>query len=177
MFRIFFIMLANVWPGLELRHLIALQTVAAAGTFGRAAAQLGYTQSAMSQQIAALEALVGQRLIERSRGQPSVEFTEAGRLLLAHANAIIARLEAAHADFAAFGQGALGALRVGTYQSVSTRILPGLMREFSAAWPDVEVQLHEPSSHELLPMVERGELDLTFEVLPLAEGPFEAVEL
>src|ERR1700686_693102 len=115
-------MAANVWRGLELRHLIALQTVSQAGTFGRAADQLGYTQSAMSHQIASLEALVGQRLVERSRGQPSVELTEAGRLLLAHANAVIARLEAAHADFSAFGKGELGVLRVGTYQSVSTRI-------------------------------------------------------
>ena len=73
-------MSANVWPGLELRHLVALHTVAEAGTFGRAAEALGYTQSAMSQQIASLESLVGQRLVERSRGQPSVELTEAGRI-------------------------------------------------------------------------------------------------
>ena len=51
------------------------------------------------------------------------------------------------------------------------------MREFSAAWPHVEVQLTEVLSDDLLPLVERGELDLSFEVLPLAEGPFEAVEL
>ena len=68
-------------------------------------------------------------------------------------------------------------LRLGTYQSVSSRILPGLMREFSAAWPRVEVRLFEVHSDDLLPLVERGELDLTFEVLPLAEGPFETVEL
>ena len=68
---------ANVWPGLELKHLVALHTVAQTGTFGRAAHQLGYTQSAMSQQIAALEALVGHRLVERSRGQSGVELTEA----------------------------------------------------------------------------------------------------
>lgn len=168
---------ATIWAGLELRHLFALRAVAQAGTFGRAAADLGYTQSAMSQQIASLEALVGQRLVERSRGQPRVELTEAGRLLLAHANAILARLQAAHADFAAFGQGALGVLRVGTYQSVSTRILPLLMRDFSAAWPRVEVRLSEVSSQDLLPLVERGELDLTFEVLPIAQGPFEALEV
>jgi DNA-binding transcriptional LysR family regulator len=168
---------ANVWSGLELRHLVALQAVAHAGTFGRAAKQLGYTQSAMSQQIAALEALVGQRLIERARGQPSVDLTEAGRLLLAHTDAILARIQAAHADFDAFGQGALGILRVGTYQSVSTRILPGLMRDFSAAWPHVEVSLTEAPSDDLLPLVERGELDVTFEVLPLAQGPFETIEL
>jgi DNA-binding transcriptional LysR family regulator len=170
-------MLANVWRGLELRHLSALRAVAHAGTFGRAANQLGYTQSAMSQQIASLEALVGQRLIERARGQPSVDLTEAGRLLLAHADAILARIQAAHADFEAFGKGALGVLRVGTYQSVSTRILPPLMRDFSAAWPQVEVRLTELASDDLLPLVERGELDLTFEVLPLAEGPFETLVL
>src|ERR1700738_2324608 len=136
-------MLANVWRGLELRHLIALQAVAHAGPFGRAARLLGYTQSAMSQQIAALEELVGQRLIERARGQPSVDLTEAGRLLLAHAETILARIQAAHADFDAFGQGALGVLRVGTYQSVSTHILPALMRDYSAAWPHVEVRLTE----------------------------------
>jgi DNA-binding transcriptional LysR family regulator len=170
-------MLANDWRGLELRHLIALQAVTQAGTFGRAAEQLGYTQSAMSQQIATLEALVGQRLIERSRGQPSVDLTEAGRLLLGHANAIVARLQAARADFDAFGQGALGILRVGTYQSVSTHILPVLMRDFSAAWPNVEVRLSEASSQDLLPQVERGEMDLSFEVMPLDAGPFESVEL
>src|SRR5437879_3029152 len=134
MFRMFLNMLANVWPGLELKHLLALHTVAQTGAFGRAAQQLGYTQSAMSQQIAALETLVGQRLVERSRGQSGIELTEAGRLLLAHADSILARLRAAHADFAAFGLGALGVLRVGTYQSVSTRILPMLMREFNLAW-------------------------------------------
>ena len=123
MFMMSVSMPATIWPGLELRHLVALQAVAEAGTFGRAAAALGYTQSAMSQQIAALEALIGQRLIDRARGQPRVELTEAGRLLLAHANAVLARLEAAQADFAAFGEGALGVLRVGTYQSVSARIL------------------------------------------------------
>src|SRR5712691_8307757 len=170
-------MLANVWRGLELRHLAALHAVAEAGTFGRAARQLGYTQSAMSQQIASLENLVGQRLVERERGQPRVALTEAGRLLLGHADAVVARLEAAHADFVAFGQGELGVLRVGTYQSVSTRILPGLMRDFSAAWPRVEVRLSEVSSQDLLPLVERGELDLTFEVLPIADGPFEALEV
>ncbi len=170
-------MLANVWRGLELRHLAALHAVAEAGTFGRAARQLGYTQSAMSQQIASLENLVGQRLVERERGQPRVALTEAGRLLLGHADAVVARLEAAHADFVAFGQGELGVLRVGTYQSVSTRILPLLMRDFSATWPRVEVRLSEVSTQDLLPLVERGELDLTFDVVPIADGPFGTVEL
>jgi DNA-binding transcriptional LysR family regulator len=171
------IMTTTIWGGLELRHLLALQAVAAAGSFGRAAEQLGYTQSAVSQQIAALEAIVGERLIERARGQASVTPTEAGRLLLGHTQAVLARLEAARADFAAFAEGGAGVLRVGTYQSVSTRILPAVMRQFAARWPRVEVQLTESDSDELLGLVERGELDLTFDTLPLPEGPFAALEL
>ena len=166
------------WAGLELRHLIALQAVANERSFGRAADQLGYTQSAVSHQIAALEALVGQRLVERARGQRSVALTEAGVLLAGHAGAIVSRLRAAQADYAAFAEGAAGSLRVGIYQSVGTRILPTLMREFAAAWPQVEVRLTESASDgDLLSLVERGELDLSFTVYPLPQGPFEAIEL
>ena len=67
---------------------------------------------------------------------------------------------------------------MGTYQSVGARILPDLMRRFVAARPGVEVQLTESTSdQELLDEVERGDTDLSFTVLPLCEGPFEAVEL
>src|ERR687888_2021772 len=93
------------WLGLELRHLIALKTIAEAGTFGRAAQQLGYTQSAISQQIAMLERIVGQRLIDRPGGPRRVSLTEAGALLLRHADAIAARLQAAQADLAALDAG------------------------------------------------------------------------
>ena len=56
------------WLGIELRHLLALEAVASEGSFGKAATSLGYTQSAVSQQIAMLERIVGQRLIERPGG-------------------------------------------------------------------------------------------------------------
>src|SRR6266540_12457 len=107
------------WLGVELRHLAALEALADEGSFGRAAAALGYTQSAVSQQIAALERAVGVRLVERPGGPRPVTLTEAGRLLLRHANAIVARMQAAAADLAAFSEGAAGTLRIGTYQSVS----------------------------------------------------------
>ena len=119
------------WLGVELRHLAALEAVAREGTFGRAAAKLGYTQSAVSQQIASLERSVGERLLERPGGPRAVSLTEAGELLLRHAEAIVARLDAARADMASLRAGETGTLRVGTYQSVGARVLPAVMRRFT----------------------------------------------
>jgi DNA-binding transcriptional LysR family regulator len=169
---------ADTWLGVELRHLAALEAVAKAGSFGRAAVALGYTQSAVSQQIQTLERLVGERLLERPGGPRAVSLTEAGALLLRHAESIIARLEAAKADMAALAQGQGGRLRVGTFQSVGARVLPDVMRRFVAAWPQVELVLTESASdEELLRLVERGELDVAFAMPPLLEGPFESAEL
>ena len=166
------------WLGVELRHLAALEAVAREGTFGRAAVALGYTQSAVSQQIQTLERIVGERLVERPGGPRAVSLTEAGALLLRHAEAIVARLHAAQADMAALAQGLGGRLRVGTFQSVGARVLPAVMRRFSAEWPEVHVELTESASdEELLGYVERGELDLAFAMPPLVEGPFETLEL
>jgi DNA-binding transcriptional LysR family regulator len=166
------------WLGLELRHLIALKAIAEEGTFGRAAASLGYTQSAISQQIAMLERIVGQRLIDRPGGPRPVSLTEAGELLLRHADAIAARLQAAQADLAALDAGDAGPLRIGTYQSVGARILPSLLSGFKAEWPSVTIGLTESTDdEELLTLVERGELDLTFTMVPVPQGPFEFVQL
>ncbi len=166
------------WLGVELRHFLALEAVAREGSFGKAAAALGYTQSGVSQQIAALERIVGQRLVERPGGPKPVSLTEAGRLLLTHADAIAARVAAAQADLEALGKGEAGTLRVGVFQSVGQRILPELMRNYLRTWPEVEVTLTESADdEELLALVERGELDLTFADLPLVAGPFEWVEL
>ncbi len=166
------------WLGIELRHFLALEAVAREGSFGKAAIALGYTQSAVSQQIAALERIVGQRLVERPGGPKPVSLTEAGRLLLKHADAIAARVAAAQADLTALGDGEAGTLRVGVFQSVGQRILPELMRRYLRSWPQVKVTLTESANdEELLALVERGELDLTFSDLPLTDGPFESVEL
>jgi DNA-binding transcriptional LysR family regulator len=166
------------WLGLDLRHLVALKAIANEGSFGRAAERLGYTQSAVSQQIAALERIVGLRLIERPGGPRPISLTEAGSILLRHAEAIEARLQAAKADMSALEAGDAGRLRVGTFQSVGAKIIPRLLRRFSESHPQVEVVLRESQDEsELLEMIERGELDLTFWTLPIAEGPYEAVEI
>ena len=169
---------ADSWLGLELRHFIALKAIAEHGTFGRAAERLGYTQSAISQQIAMMERIVGQKLIDRPGGPKPVSLTEAGLVLLRHADAIAARVQAAQADLAALDAGESGPLRIGTYQSVGARVLPQLLREFTSEWPDVDVTLQESADDgQLAAMVERGELDLSFVILPLEPGPYETVEL
>ena len=165
---------ADRWLGLDLRHLIALKAIADEGSFGKAAEKLGYTQSAISQQIAALERIVGLRLIERPGGPRPISLTEAGQILLRHADAIQARLLAAKADMSALEAGDAGRLRVGTFQSVGAKIIPRLLRSFSESHPQVEVVLSESQDEsELLEMIERGELDLTFWTLPVIGGPYE----
>ena len=86
------------WPGVELRHLAALEAVATEGSFRAAGARLGYAQPAISQQIAALETAVGQRLVDRRRGRGTIKLTEAGEVLLAYASDIAERLTAARAE-------------------------------------------------------------------------------
>jgi DNA-binding transcriptional LysR family regulator len=168
----------DLWQGLEVRHIAALRAIAEQGTFAGAAAQLGYTQSAISQQVAALERITGQTLLERVKGRKPLGLTEPGRLVLRHGEAILARVQAVQADLQALSDGAAGPLRVGTYPSVGVHILPELLPRFAEACPELEVQLRESNSdRELLTWIEQGELDLTFCMLPLEDGPFEALEL
>src|SRR5919206_3396373 len=131
------------WFGIELRHLAALEAVAREGSFRRAADRLGYVQSAISHQIAALESLTGKRLIERSRGTRPIALTAAGEVLLAHADAVIARMRAAQADLASLDGGGTTTLRVGSTQDVTARVVPALLRSFGRLRPDVAVTLEE----------------------------------
>jgi DNA-binding transcriptional LysR family regulator len=155
-------MSANDWASVEVRHLLALRAVAQSGSFSRAAEALGYTQSAISQQIAMLERLVGLPLFERRGGRRQVVMSEAGELLLRHAGVVLDRLQAAKADLSAFSEGAKGTLRIGAYESVSARILPAILGVFAAKWPDVDIHLRDSSNEELLTLVEAGDLDLAF---------------
>jgi len=167
----------NSWLGVEIRHFAALQGVASQGSFGGAARQLGYTQSAVSQQIATLERIVGEQLVERPGGPRAVSLTEAGHLLLRHADSIVARLQAAQADLRALRAGEVGTLRVGTFQSVGARMLPEIMRRFGAQWPGVEVVLEELDDEDIVRSLERGDLEIGFVLLPVGDAPLETVEL
>ena len=165
------------WLGVEVRHFAALQAVASERSFGRAARRLGYTQSAVSQQVATLERIVGEQLVERPGGPRPVSLTEAGALLLRHADSIVARLQAAQSDLEALKAGEAGTLRVGTFQSVGTRLLPEIMRRFTAQWPAIDVMLEEHDDAEIAAALERGELDVGFVVLPVGDAPLEAIEI
>jgi DNA-binding transcriptional LysR family regulator len=168
----------DAWQALELRHLVALAAVARHDTVGRAALALGYTQSAISQQIAALERIVGEPLFERPGGRRSMQITAAGRLMLRHGEAILARAHAAQADLAALRDGQYGVLRLGIYQSVGEHVLPALLPGFRARWPGVQLRLHESASDvEMWRMLERADLDLAFCMLPLDAECLAAREL
>jgi len=163
------------WIGLELRHLTALQAIAETGSFKGAAARLGYTPSAISQQIASLERIIGTRVVAREHGRRALGPTQAGRSLLGHMAAIEARLGAAKADIDAFARGAVGLLRIGAFESIQRRLLPEVMRRFRDVFPDVEIEVAETlGDFDLLSSLERGTLDLAFAVLPLPDGPFRA---
>jgi DNA-binding transcriptional LysR family regulator len=162
-FRLEAIMKSDGLTGIEIRHLLALKAVAETSSFSRAAERLGYAQSAVSQQIAALEKVVGLRLVERPGGPRPVSLTEAGRVLTHHAEHIMARLGAARADLDALAAGAAGTVRVGTFQSAGARILPAVLARFRAEWPSVRVELLERNDDDaLMALVAAGQVDLTF---------------
>jgi DNA-binding transcriptional LysR family regulator len=166
------------WLGIQGRHLAALATVAEEGTFARAAARLGYTQSTISHQVATLERLVGKRLVDRGPGAGAVELTRAGELFLEHAQGIIARFGAARADLAAVGEGNAGTLRIGIFHGVGTSLVPLVLGALRHSWPGVRVELAEGDGGlAQQERVSRGELELTFALAPLRHPALEAREL
>jgi DNA-binding transcriptional LysR family regulator len=150
-------------PGVEIRHLVALRAIAETRSFSRAAEQLGYAQSAVSQQIASLERALGTTLVERPGGPRPVSLTEAGQVLLRHSERILGRLSAAQADLRALAAGEAGTIRVGMFQSVGARVLPAVLRSFRQGWPQVRVELGSfADDRMLLERIEAGSLDVSF---------------
>jgi DNA-binding transcriptional LysR family regulator len=165
-------------PSLELRYLVALVTVGSERSFGRAADRLGYTQSAVSQQIAALERSVGLKLVERPGGRRPVELTEAGERLARHAEHIVSSVQLASAEMASLADGTTGRLRVGIYQSVGVRLLPAIVRRLAETCPELRLETVESGDDdEQLERLAVGELDLSFTVVPLEDERFETLAL
>ncbi len=150
---------------LELRHLIALDAVATHGTFGRAADVLGYTQSAVSQQIAALERTLDAKVFDRPGGPRAVELTPFGEVLLERGRDLLTRVDALGHELNRFREGHLGHLTVGTFQSISSTVLPSIVGRFREMSPDVSIQLFETESDEAIDeQLIRGETEVAFMV-------------
>jgi DNA-binding transcriptional LysR family regulator len=148
---------------LELRHLVALDAVAAEGTFARAAERLGYTQSAVSQQIAALERILGDKVFDRPGGPRPVVLTPLGAELLERGRELLARVDAMSLDLDLFRTGSVGKLSIGTFQSVSAMLLPRAVARMREMFPSLELQVMESDiEHVLEQALESGEVELSF---------------
>jgi molybdate transport repressor ModE-like protein len=153
---------------LDVKRMRVLKEVAAERSFSAAAQKLGYTQSAVSQQIAALEREAGSTLIERNpRG---IRLTDAGEALVRHADKILARLAEAEAELEAIAGLRGGRLRLGSFPTAGATLMPRAIAEFSKRHPAVELSLAEAEPDESLPRLKGGELDLILiDDSPLAE--------
>lgn len=166
------------WLAVEFRHLAALAAVAREGSFRAAADDLGYVQSAVSEQIAALESSIGTSVLHRRRGAAPAALTEAGELLLRHFEQILNSLAAADADLEALRTGRRGRLRIGVYESVAVRVLPSILREFNESLPDVTVEMvASTTGDDLTDMVKSGRLDAAFGNLRRPAWSFASREL
>jgi DNA-binding transcriptional LysR family regulator len=147
----------------DLRHLRTLDAIVAEGTFGRAASRLGYTQSSVSQQIAALERSVGGPLFDRPGGPRAARLTALGELVHERGGELLRGADRLREAVERFGAGD-GRIDIGTFQSVSTVILPTLIGRLRAEYPDCEVRLAEGEAED--PRI--GGLDLLF-----TDGPVD----
>jgi len=139
-------------------RLRVLVEVARRGSFSGAAEALSYTQSAVSQQIATLEAEAGVTLLERhARG---VRLTSAGAVLCEHAEGVLARLEAAEAELAAIAGLRAGRLRMASFPTAGATLMPLAIAGFRDEHPDVELTLAEGEPEQIAPRLRAGELDL-----------------
>jgi DNA-binding transcriptional LysR family regulator len=132
--------------------------VVALGSFSAAAVALDYTQSAVSQAVATLEAEAGATLIVRDRR--GLRPTAAGSALVEHAEGILARLEAAEQDLAAIVGVRGGRLRMASFPTAGATLMPLAIAAFRAAHPEVELSLAEDEPEELAPRLAAGEIDL-----------------
>jgi len=165
---------------LDVRRLRVLHAVSAYGSVTAAAAALGYSAPAVSQQLAALEREVGMRLTERAgRG---VELTPAAHILVGHTDALLARLDAAEADLAALRDQIAGRVTLAAFPSAAAGLVPAAWAALAGSAPQVRLDLTEMEPEESLPAVLRGETDVAvaheYDLLPRPLDPlFERREL
>jgi DNA-binding transcriptional LysR family regulator len=143
---------------LSLVRLRVLKEVVDRGSFSAAADALSYTQSAVSQAIARLEAETGAPLVVRDRR--GVRATAAGATLLDHADTIFVQVQAAEDDLAAVLGLRGGRLRVASFPSAGSTLMPQAIASFRRRFPDVVLSLAEGEPEEIAPRLGSGEFDL-----------------
>jgi DNA-binding transcriptional LysR family regulator len=166
----------SIKNGLGLRELQAVLAVAELGSFRRAAAALGYTQSALSHQVSALEAALGQPLFDRPGGRAPVRLTPAGEAVCRRARRALSEVEAVAADAEQAAGGEIVRVRVGVTQTAAAEIMPAALRAFRDHHPGVEVVLiaaDDPDNSRAA--LRRGDLDLAFSYDPETDEYVEAV--
>lgn len=162
----------------EVRHLEALVAVAEEGTFRGAADILGYSQAAVSQQIAGLEAAVGAPVFDRPGGPKPVSLTPVGRAILRHARAVLDRLDQARQEAEDVIAGTGGRLVIGTFQSVSVELVPQIVRRMRAKAPDLLMRaVEEDSNEQLLAHLHDGEVDVAFLAGPVDDPLLDTIDL
>lgn len=144
---------------LDVRRLRVLREVARRGSFSAAAESLGYTQPAISRHVTLLEQETGATLLERRPG--GVRLTDAGALLVGHADSILARLRDAEDDLDALLGLRAGRLHMSTLTSAASTIVPLAITEFRRRVPDVQLSVSMVDPYAVLPLLRRGEVDLT----------------
>jgi len=143
---------------LDVRRMRVLREVAQKGSFSAAAESLSFTQSAVSQQVAALEREAGAVLVERSaRG---VRLTDAGEAVVRHAEGILAKLAEAEAELEAIAGLRGGRVRVATFESVAGTIMPVAIAQFAQQHPGVELSMTLMEPEDSVAALRAGDIDL-----------------
>jgi molybdate transport repressor ModE-like protein len=144
---------------IEVRHLRVLRAVARGGSFSAAARELGFTQPAVSQQMKALEQSAGTPLLVR--GPRRMRLTEAGEALVRHADGVLAGLAAAEEEVAAIAGLRAGRVRLASFPSGTSTLVPGAVAEMRALYPGTEVSLVEAEPPRSVEMLRAGDCDIT----------------
>ncbi len=156
---------------LDVKRLRILREVAEHGSFSAAADSLHLTQSAVSQQIAALEKETGTKLLDRNHG--SVRLTDPGAALVSHAEAVMARLDEAERELADIAEVRGGRLRMVSFPTAGATVVARAVPAFSQKYPEVELELGEAEPEESIPNLKAGDYDLAlaydFDSVPFAE--------
>lgn len=156
--------------GLTLKHLRYFMALSRHGHFGRAAEACGISQPALSVQIKELETLLGAPLTERSARQ--IRLSSLGEALAERAREILSAVDELD-DLARISRGSLGGrLRIGVIPTIAPYLLPGLIKELAAHYPDLDIQPREAVTRTLLRDLGEGQLDLAIVALPVSESAF-----